>query len=847
VPGSPWLPRSYLERPALWTMLDGGTDLGVTMLVAPAGAGKTLGVAGWLQQRTPEPTEWVDGHQQSGPRLDRLLEEAGDREGPPALVVVDDAHLLPATAVRALDARLAATPDRLRVVLLTRWDLALSKLVPQLLGHLTVIRGDALRLTDAESGELVRVHVPEADDALVDAIRSKAQGWCAAVVLASRAGAASPSSADVVRRLRAPGPGVADLVAGEVFAGMHPRERHLLLCCAAEPVLTAALADRLTGDPGAGDVLATLEQTGLLVNRVAADRDDEDADPSGVLYTIHPLLREVARRRLVAGGVDAERARESVLRETRLDLAQGDIAVAFPRLMTLGEYDAAVEVAATHGLWMTSQGHGAGLDALVRVAGATVEDRPDVWPAIAWNAWVRGAAERAEHWAQRVEALAPPGVDPVRAAAVALRRTRYAREQPGTALADGRGCLDTADRQSQDPWFAALLLEMGVAENWLGLLAEAEEHLGEAIVIGRASGLDGLVAEAFSHLALTQFMLGRNAACLDAAGHVLVADEGAVATADAVARAAVARELVELGALPFGEVSTVPGAVTAALDDPTARVWQRVAGAGRALQAGSLAEAERALDVRGPGTRLPAHLLAVLLVERAAVGVAAGDRHSLRTVAADLERLDAAGELAWVKGALSDLDGDVRNAALLYDDASRYAAERHDTRLGSVALVCSAQVRASQGDRDGARRRLGEALALTQPDRFAWSFLGWSTHGTRVGELMSLLDPALETAWIDEVRRACADRPSIVARFRSLVATERELETVTAPVNSPTLSPREREVLIELARGSTYADIAANLFVSENTVKTHISSLYSKLSAGRRSEALAVARTMHLI
>jgi DNA-binding NarL/FixJ family response regulator len=112
---------------------------------------------------------------------------------------------------------------------------------------------------------------------------------------------------------------------------------------------------------------------------------------------------------------------------------------------------------------------------------------------------------------------------------------------------------------------------------------------------------------------------------------------------------------------------------------------------------------------------------------------------------------------------------------------------------------------------------------------------------------MSLLDPRLHTAWIDEVRRACADRPSIVARFRSMVATERELETVTAPVAAPALSPREREVLIELARGSTYADIAANLFVSENTVKTHISSLYSKLSAGRRSEALAVARTMHLI
>ena len=64
---------------------------------------------------------------------------------------------------------------------------------------------------------------------------------------------------------------------------------------------------------------------------------------------------------------------------------------------------------------------------------------------------------------------------------------------------------------------------------------------------------------------------------------------------------------------------------------------------------------------------------------------------------------------------------------------------------------------------------------------------------------------------------------------------------------TPSLSPRENEVLGELARGSTYSDIAATLFVSENTVKTHISSLYAKLSVGRRSEALAVARKMHLL
>ena len=63
----------------------------------------------------------------------------------------------------------------------------------------------------------------------------------------------------------------------------------------------------------------------------------------------------------------------------------------------------------------------------------------------------------------------------------------------------------------------------------------------------------------------------------------------------------------------------------------------------------------------------------------------------------------------------------------------------------------------------------------------------------------------------------------------------------------PVLSPREREVLGELARGATYADIAAALFVSENTVKTHVSSLYSKLGVSRRSKALAVARGLRLL
>ena len=573
----------------------------------------------------------------------------------------------------------------------------------------------------------------------------------------------------------------------------------------------------------------------------------EDADRADVRYLVHPLLREVARRRLVAGGAGAERARASVVAETRVDLAHGDIAVAFRRLMTLGEYDEALQVVADHGLWMACQGQAAGVDALVRSAGSAIEARPDVWPAIVWSAAARGARERAEHWARRVTG-ARTAVEPVRAAAVALRATRYAGEHPAVALVDGLAWLDRErEVRSRDPWLAALLLEVGVAENWLGLLSDAEEHLGEAIALGQASGLETLVVEACSHLALTQFMIGRDAPCLALAERVLAAEERSVVPPDAVARAWVARDLVRLGALPTADAAGPGPRPVATPDDPTAAFWQRMAAAGRALRDGSLAEAERALDLRGRGTRPPSHLLAVLLLERATVAVAAGDRPSLRAVTADLQRLGADGERAWVEGALADLDGDARRAALRYDAARVAGAERRAPRLEALALVCSAQVHASMGDPERARRRLTEALDLTSRDRCGWSFLGWSTHGTRVGQLMGLLAPDTETEWTEEVRRACADRPSIVARFRSAVATERELGTVTAPVNTPALSPREHEVLIELARGATYADIAANLFVSENTVKTHISSLYSKLSAGRRSEALAVARTLHLI
>ena len=61
------------------------------------------------------------------------------------------------------------------------------------------------------------------------------------------------------------------------------------------------------------------------------------------------------------------------------------------------------------------------------------------------------------------------------------------------------------------------------------------------------------------------------------------------------------------------------------------------------------------------------------------------------------------------------------------------------------------------------------------------------------------------------------------------------------------ITRREREILELIAAGLSNREIAAKLFVSENTVKTHSSRLFDKLSAKRRTQAVQIAKDLGLI
>ena len=61
------------------------------------------------------------------------------------------------------------------------------------------------------------------------------------------------------------------------------------------------------------------------------------------------------------------------------------------------------------------------------------------------------------------------------------------------------------------------------------------------------------------------------------------------------------------------------------------------------------------------------------------------------------------------------------------------------------------------------------------------------------------------------------------------------------------VTPRELEILALIANGMSNREIAEKLFVSENTVKTHSSRLFDKLSAKRRTQAVQIGKELGLI
>jgi DNA-binding NarL/FixJ family response regulator len=144
-----------------------------------------------------------------------------------------------------------------------------------------------------------------------------------------------------------------------------------------------------------------------------------------------------------------------------------------------------------------------------------------------------------------------------------------------------------------------------------------------------------------------------------------------------------------------------------------------------------------------------------------------------------------------------------------------------------------------------------EALETLQKEGFETKAVVFTAYDTDEKILGAIRAGAKGYLLKGSARKDIFDAVETVASGGSLLGpdiTSRLLASMSRE-QSPleTLTPRESEVLRLIAKGMPNREIARELFISERTVKFHVSSLLAKLDAENRTEAVAVAREKKLL
>ena len=162
-------------------------------------------------------------------------------------------------------------------------------------------------------------------------------------------------------------------------------------------------------------------------------------------------------------------------------------------------------------------------------------------------------------------------------------------------------------------------------------------------------------------------------------------------------------------------------------------------------------------------------------------------------------------------------------------------AVRSGWRYGQIEIRILQALAAS--DSKDALQFLTDALTMAQPQGFKRIFLDKGEH------IIPILQMAAGRQLFPEYVKG------LLAEFEGLLPTPATPTSPDQPAASlvETISAREIEVLQLLADSLTYQEIAQTMFVSVNTVKSHLKSIYGKLGVHNRREAVARARVLHLL
>ena len=108
----------------------------------------------------------------------------------------------------------------------------------------------------------------------------------------------------------------------------------------------------------------------------------------------------------------------------------------------------------------------------------------------------------------------------------------------------------------------------------------------------------------------------------------------------------------------------------------------------------------------------------------------------------------------------------------------------------------------------------------------------------KAGAVGILLKSTANSKLVATIKKVAADKTVIADDVEQLLSEEPSI---------PDLSPRQREILESITRGLSNAQIALQLDISAESVKTHMAKLFAKLGAASRAEAVAIALRKHLL
>jgi LuxR family maltose regulon positive regulatory protein len=847
----PAVPATYVRRPGLLDQLDRGRDRPVTLVVGLPASGKTTLLADWVATRVKDPWVWLNCDERDAAAerfwrafvrplrlrwpdlltdsLDALDDEAPDfaavatatandlaRIGDELVVIVDDCQAA-GSVMASFGVLVEHLPPNLHMVLAARSQMELPLARMRAHGLLYEIRQDALGLNEAEVTQLLVRFGIALSARSVTTLTERTEGWMAGVQLSAHSlrGAADPEQ--FIFEFAGSSRAVTDYLIEEVLSKQPGDLRQFLLETSILNSFDVELCAEVTGRPDAATQLRRIERDNLFAV----------GGMDGRTWRYHELFGDLLRYQLRI--VDPQRERQ-LHRVAAAALAhRGEIDQVVHHYLAAGDDQAVLEFLGARvteayfrddGLTVQrcldelDKGRGwaeGSLERLLEYAfvlglvgrvedaqrilertAAAVAEASDkrlvgrYHALVALAAGLRGDGVAALRYAKKAAALTDPAREPLMGwlPQCALRAHLWAGDF------DAARRIHAAGRRDSMPPAGLVDLNLPAAASWLAMV-EGSLHESETLADG--------VLEAAARLGLRRHPVLSEA--LRSKGWANFERQN-YAAAEPMLEESLAT--LERTRPSFALISAVA----------LARLWLS---GGRIDDAAELAMRARRF--------IPSMVESVLyeLVDELEGRVALA-RHDPERAAARAARLAPSRRKAVLQARVAVARKDFETASsLLVDPEFPPVTRRHHIHDRVLRAQCSGQL-----GRPDASSLLLEGVDLAEGEELLECVLE-DLHGMPAVVLGALT--GRPGAFTQQVVRTMDRSPTFVAQ------AARPTQTLPDP-----LRPQELKVLRYLGSRLTQREIAAELYISINTMKTHVKAIYRKLNVGTRRDAVDQGR-----